>query len=63
MAEFCVDCWNDLNGTHYTENELWLEDDLCEGCGEVKPCIITLRRKPLIFQAFGAIIRKIKDHR
>lgn len=36
MAEFCLDCWNELNDTHLTERDVILskERDLCEGCGE-----------------------------
>lgn len=49
VAEFCLDCWNELNGTHYTEREMVVdheEFDLCEGCGEWKPCIV-VERGPL----------------
>lgn len=36
MAEFCLDCWNKLNGEKMTERDVILskEYDLCEGCGE-----------------------------
>lgn len=46
MAEFCLECWNRLNGTHYTEREMVVDHDeldLCEGCGKVKPCIVVER--------------------
>lgn len=46
MAEFCLDCWNKLNGTHYTERDVILESDLCEGCGEIKDCIVVFREYP-----------------
>ncbi len=41
MAEFCLDCWNKLNGTHSTERDYILSDDLdlCEGCGQFRPVI------------------------
>lgn len=42
MAEFCLDCFNKLHGTHYTESDVTLMEDLCEHCGEVKPCILSL---------------------
>lgn len=37
MAEFCLDCWNKLNGGDLTERDVVLsrEYDLCEGCGEL----------------------------
>lgn len=57
LAEFCVDCWNRIHHTHYDETELWLETDLCEECGEVKGCIISLQRKPLVIQLCSELIR------
>ena len=47
MAEFCLDCWNKLNGTHYTPDQVWLEEDLCEGCGEWKPVVVGFRGNPV----------------
>ena len=43
MAEFCLDCYNKLNGTNYRECDVTLDEDLdlCEGCGEWKPCVIS----------------------
>ena len=34
MAEFCLKCFNEMNGTHYEASEVWLEEDFCEGCAE-----------------------------
>ena len=48
MAEFCLDCFNKMNGTHYKENQVWLEEWLCEGCAEWKPCVMQLYPKPII---------------
>ena len=50
MAEFCLDCFNRMNGTHYKENQVWLEDCLCEGCAEWKPCVMQLYPKPIIWR-------------
>ena len=46
MAEFCVSCWNELNGTDYPEGAYVLSWDyeLCEGCGEYKRVIVGRRR-------------------
>ena len=52
MAEFCLECWNEINESNDTENMYFLskELDLCEECGQWKPVIIaakpayTLRR-------------------
>jgi len=42
MAEFCLDCWNKLNHTHLTEEDVILDDelDICEGCAQMKPTIV-----------------------
>lgn len=46
MAEFCVDCWNRLNGTDEKEEKYFLTKhlDLCEDCGEYKHVIIIERK-------------------
>ncbi len=51
MAEFCLDCWNRMNGTHYTEREIILTRglELCEGCGQWKRTTVVLRRHPLFY--------------
>jgi len=43
MAEFCLDCLNKLEGTDFTEDEVVLMDDLCEGCGKIVPCVVSYR--------------------
>lgn len=55
MAEFCLRCFNEMNGTRYQTREVWLENDFCEGCGEWKPCVIDLRRKPLLLRVLDAV--------
>ncbi len=37
MAEFCLECFNCMNGT---AKEVWLEEDLCEECAVWKPCVM-----------------------
>jgi len=44
MAEFCLDCYNKLNDTRYSEKQVELEVDLCEGCGEWKPVVVWIGR-------------------
>ena len=64
MAEFCLECFNKLNDSHYKEKDVWLEDDYCEGCGMVKPCIVTLSPKPLSYKIRDAVrnlLNKNKD--
>ena len=45
MAEFCLDCWNKMNGTNESEYDYIISDDLdyCEGCGEWKHVIVIKR--------------------
>ena len=40
MAEFCLDCFNRINGEAYTIAEVELADDFCEGCGRWLPCVM-----------------------
>ena len=42
MAEFCLDCWNKMNGTRHSKRKYVLSKDLdfCEGCGEFKHVVI-----------------------
>ncbi|MBQ2897976.1 MAG: hypothetical protein IJE46_06645 [Clostridia bacterium] len=42
MAEFCLDCWNRMNGTCDSEEEYIISKDLdlCEGCGQWKHVIV-----------------------
>ena len=46
MAEFCLECWNKINGTKDDERKYVLSKDLdlCEECGELKPVIIMERK-------------------
>lgn len=46
MAEFCVDCWNEMNNSKEPADNFVLSEyfDLCEGCGEYKKVIITRRK-------------------
>ena len=41
MAEFCLDCWNELNHIHLTEEDVILSKhlDLCEGCEKMRPVV------------------------
>ena len=46
MAEFCLDCWNKINGTEDSDRKYILSKDLdmCEDCGEWKSVIIMKRK-------------------
>lgn len=47
MAEFCLKCFNELEGTDYDESEVVLDKylDLCEGCGQMCRCVADIRRR------------------
>ncbi len=47
MAEFCLECWNDLNESQLTEDDVILTEypDLCEGCAEMKPVVLAYRKR------------------
>ena len=55
MAEFCLKCFNEPNGTDYHPSQVWLENDFCEGCGEWKLCVMVIRPKPLLRRLFDGI--------
>ena len=57
MAEFCLDCWNKINGTDDGEKKYIISEDfdLCEGCGEWKHVII-MERKAYYMRKFRYFI-------
>lgn len=61
MAEICLDCYNkeatENNKKTLSEKEVILEDDLCEMCGEIKPCIIIIKEKNIVKRFFSFIRR------
>ncbi len=57
MAEFCLKCFNEMNGTDYRPGDVWLEEDFCEGCADWMPCVVALQPKPLLWRLGGVIGR------
>lgn len=57
MSEFCLKCFNEMNDTHYRAKDVWLEEDLCEGCADWRPCVIALRPKPLFWRLIELICK------
>lgn len=51
MAEFCIDCVNEMNDSNYTEKSVVLSEniELCEGCGEYKRVVIEIKEKKMFF--------------
>ena len=46
MAEFCLKCWNELNGTNDKKSKyiISLGLDWCEGCGDWRHVIVCERK-------------------
>ncbi|MBQ4542995.1 MAG: hypothetical protein IJA19_02365 [Clostridia bacterium] len=62
MAEFCLDCWNKINGTRYDERKYIISDDLdlCEGCGKWKHVIVKERNGYYGFNIFYFLWRMLR---
>lgn len=65
MAEFCLDCFNQyVSDEELTEEDVLLDLDLCEGCGEIKPCVVRVKKKALwkkILQGIKSMLNKRKN--
>ena len=57
MAEFCLECFNKYSKEKLAENDVIMDIDLCEGCGEIKPCVIR-RKENNIFSSIKSIVRR-----
>ncbi len=46
MAEFCLECWNRINGTNDKKSKYIISKDLdlCEECGKYKKVIVSENR-------------------
>ena len=47
MAEFCLECLNEISGTNYTEADFILsrEPDFCENCGKMVRVAVRSRHR------------------
>ena len=48
MAEFCLECMNKYilpEDEQITEDDVYLDYDLCECCGEWKQCVVIIKQK------------------
>lgn len=48
MADFCIDCFNEIHGTTYTQADVVEEWAICEECGEYKDVIVAIRGHSLL---------------
>jgi len=60
MAEFCLKCWNKINGTDKPEYEYVMskEIDFCEECWELKRVVIKERESYDIIGRFFSRLRR-----
>lgn len=61
MAEFCLECWNKINGTHDPESKYIISEDLelCEECRQWKH-VIVVERKSYYLHKFRFVILPFK---
>ena len=60
MAEFCLKHFNEMFDEELMEKDVVLEEEFCEGCGEMKPCVIALRRKSIFSKLFEKLSNRKK---
>ena len=65
MAEFCIDCWNQINKTNDSKWRYALpwEKDLCEECGQYKRVIIAERLWSRTQRTISEISGNIRQHK
>lgn len=61
MAEFCLDCWNDMNETNDPPRKYIISKELsfCEGCGAWKNTIV-MERQSYFMRKFRYILFPVK---
>ena len=62
MAEFCLDCWNALNGFDDPQESYVMSwgIELCEGCGEWKRVVIRKRKHYLLRYFINRLCKRKK---
>lgn len=48
MADYCLKCFNEMNGTHYKRYHVVEEYGICEGCASYRNVVVDLRGYGLI---------------
>ena len=63
MAEFCINCWNQINKTNNAKWRYALswEKDLCEECGQYKRVIVAERLWSRTQRTIGEMIGNIRQ--
>ena len=57
MAEFCLDCWNEISNMSLTEEDVIISKEiyLCEGCAEHKKIIVIYDRSSKMKRFFRKV--------
>lgn len=63
MAEFCLDCWNQINKTNDSKWRYVLswEKDLCEECGQYKRVVVVERFWSRVQRTLAEVIVNIQN--
>lgn len=51
MAEFCLECLNKYimpENEQLTKEDVATDVDFCEGCGEWKECVISIKKEEML---------------
>ena len=59
MAEFCLDHLNELLDENLSPKDAVLDMDLCESCGEIKPCVMYIKKRYFVKQFFKNLFKRI----
>lgn len=59
MAEYCLYCWNKINDTQLTTQDVIIRKDLdlCEGCGKIKYTVVCYRKNYPFVRYIKALFR------
>lgn len=58
MAEFCLQHLNEMLNETLSEKDVVLEMDLCESCGEIKACVMSIKKRFYIRRYFQELFKK-----
>lgn len=63
MAEFCLECWNKINGTNNPESMYVMSDELgfCEECGEIKSVVVMEKNGLNLINRFCYVYSLVHD--
>lgn len=45
MAYYCLDCFNFIEGTNFTYDDVDCDMDFCERCGKNTDCVVSIHKK------------------